>query len=44
MNTTGYGGLAFSGSAETAFGVDNSVTGLAPGLANETPLPSGCDF
>lgn len=45
MNTTGYSGLAFSGSVETGFGVDNLVTGeLAPGLAHETPLPSGCAF
>ena len=45
MNTTGYGGLAFSGSVETGFGEDDLVTGeLAPDLADEMPLPSACAF
>ena len=45
MNTTGYSGLTFSGSVETGFGLDSPATSeLAPGLAEEPPLPSDCAF
>ena len=45
MNDAGYGGVAFSGSVEAGFSADPSVSaGLAPELAEEPPLPSGCAF
>ena len=45
MNDAGYGGVAFSGSAEAGFAADASVTAeLAPRLAEEAPLPNGCAF
>ncbi len=45
MNDTGYGGTAFSGSAESGFAADPSVTAeLAPKLAEQSPLPNGCAF
>ncbi len=45
MNDAGYGGVAFSGSVEEGFAADPSVTPeLAPQLAEESPLPSGCAF
>ncbi len=45
MNEAGYGGLAFGGSVEAGFSADPSVGAeLAPELAEESPLPSGCAF
>jgi hypothetical protein len=45
MNDAGYGGTAFSGSSESGFAADPSVTAeLAPELAKKSPLPNGCAF
>jgi hypothetical protein len=44
MNTGGYGGMAFKGSVKTGFAKAELPANFAAGLANQPPLPDGCDF
>ena len=44
MNRAGYGGEAFVGSVESGFVESDTADGVAPGLAEEPPLPDGCAF
>ncbi|MEM7434957.1 MAG: hypothetical protein AAF436_07380 [Myxococcota bacterium] len=45
MNPTGYGGVAFSGSVDSGFSQDPSISAtFATELAGTAPLPSGCAF
>lgn len=44
MNTAGYGGMAFKGSVKAGFKPFVPDAGFAAGLANQAPLPDGCDF
>jgi hypothetical protein len=44
MNTDGYGGMAFKGSVKAGFKQAMPDAGFAKGLANQAPLPEGCDF
>jgi len=44
MNTTGYGGVAFKGSAEAGFIAADPPAAFAVDLARQGPLPKGCDF
>ena len=42
MNTTGYGGLAFAGSAAQGLGPTTLNPGFASQVETQQPLPSGC--
>lgn len=44
MNTGGYGGTAFKGSVKTGFKQAIPENGFAAGLAQQSPLPDGCNF
>ncbi len=44
MNNTGYGGAAMKGSIKSGFKQSNFPEGLAKGLDQLKPLPSGCAF
>jgi hypothetical protein len=44
MNTGGYGGVAFKGSAKAGFKQAVPDAEFAVGLAKQAPLPDGCDF
>jgi hypothetical protein len=44
MNTGGYGGVAFKGSAKVGFKQAVPDAEFAVGLAKQAPLPDGCDF
>ncbi|MCD6423893.1 MAG: hypothetical protein J7L35_00160 [Anaerolineales bacterium] len=44
MNQAGYGGLSVKGTAETEFTIVDLPPDFAPGIEEEPPLPTGCNF
>lgn len=45
MNTTGYGGVVWRGTADTRFELDSSIDSeFAAEIATAQPLPDGCAF
>ncbi len=44
MNQAGYGGSSMKGTAETEFTIVDLPPDFAPGIEEEPPLPTGCNF
>ena len=44
MNQAGYGGSSLKGTAETDFTIVELPPDFAPGIEEEPPLPTGCNF
>ncbi|NKB65865.1 MAG: hypothetical protein GKR89_02275 [Candidatus Latescibacteria bacterium] len=44
MNTSGYGGTAYTGSVQAGFQAAGLDSSFAPEVDGQPPLPTGCDF